>query len=90
MKIEQQTYKSSTLGEIQISFKGRHLLQTLREEIVEAINTGDPKSNWRGISKARGRIAEYIGALERTADRFFLSEVPTADLLRELEKRVSK
>ena len=67
-------YKSSTLGAIPLSFTGRHLLQSLREAVVDAIEHAHkagrdgrviPSNNWHPISLARGKLAQYMSKLER-------------------------
>lgn len=60
-----QTYHSSTLGPITISFTGRSLLHTLREAIVDAIFAGNYNAHGDAVSLARARLARYISTLEK-------------------------
>jgi len=72
--MKQETYHSSTLGDIPLSFTGRRLMQNLREAITEFVRlnwnrvkqgeTADP-NDWRRVSEARGELAKYISWLER-------------------------
>jgi hypothetical protein len=69
--MKQEIYKSSTLGEIPLSFTGRHLLQNLREVITNGIAAsanGQP-IKWDDISIARGKLAQYISKLEQRSER---------------------
>lgn len=66
----QEVYKSSTMGNIPLSFTGRHLLQSLREAFTEYLDAiQKPGSvqykDWTRVSEARGRIAKYMSDLER-------------------------
>lgn len=73
----QEIYHSSTMGDIPLSFTGRHLLQALREAIIErdqkVINEYGMRLNptgpghfghWDEVSRTRGRIAKYMSELE--------------------------
>lgn len=88
---EKSVYKSTTMGDIPLSFTGRHLLQTLREEIqdyVEQFRNRQPhERSWDGLSKARGKLAKYMSDLEKKAEKFFLRDVPQIDLDMELARR---
>jgi len=63
--MKQEIYTSSTKGEIPLSFTGRHLLQSLREAIIEAIDKEDYNINADQLSRIRGDIAQYMSTLER-------------------------
>lgn len=73
--MRQEVYKSTTGGDIPLSFTGRHLLQTLREAITKAIM----KQNWHedadAISRAREAIARYISDLERKGNEMALARL---------------
>lgn len=96
---ENSVYKPSREGAkpIPLSFTGRHLLQSLREEIVEYTRlrtqearaglNGSPLNAWQGLSRVRERIAQYMSELERRSSSFFLKDVPTDQLDKELESR---
>lgn len=85
--IKQEIYVSSTLGEIPLSFTGRHLMQSLREAIVEALP--ENREYIQALSIARGKLAEYISSLERRLNKLDdLSSISTIDLTRELIKRL--
>jgi hypothetical protein len=95
---EKSVYKPSREGakEIPLSFTGRHLLQSLREAVTDALSGAhergtkhlphDP-NKWIPISRARERIAQYMSDLEKKAGEFFLREVPFNDLALELGRR---
>ncbi len=71
MSEEQQIYHSSTLGKIPLTFTGRHLMQSLREAIQDAIalrHYGD------ALSHARGKLAQYISKLEKDVKRLKAAE----------------
>jgi len=59
-----EVYKSSTHGEIPLSFTGRHLLQTLRSAATAAIANGNWHHDCNALSKARGELALYMSRLE--------------------------
>lgn len=77
---EKSVYHSSTMGEIPLSFTGRHLLQSLREEIQELLGKRydqglkDGKGaarqhttaerEWEPLSRVRGKLAKYMSDLE--------------------------
>jgi hypothetical protein len=69
----QEVYKSSTMGNIPLSFTGRHLMQSLREAIQDLVRdvhqdgmpTKSNKEAWEPLSRARGRIAQYMSDLEQ-------------------------
>lgn len=63
---KQEVYHSSTLGPIPLSFTGRHLLQALRTEFTDLVAAAkDGKIvDWQAVSRARGRIAQYMSQLE--------------------------
>lgn len=89
---EQSVYKPSRAGAraIPLSFTGRHLLQSLREAIIDAISDGDFMARGGAVSNARERIAQYMSDLERkkgTPEVFFLHNVSDTQLLDECEKR---
>jgi len=93
---KQEIYNSSTMGPIPLSFTGRHLLQSLREEIqmlvsdsVDAAKRGCvPKLNaWEPVSRARGRLAKYMSGLEKKQNAPVLSAVSDKDLLDEVRRR---
>lgn len=87
---KQETYQSSTLGEIPLSFTGRRLLQNLREE-VEDLLRGAPSvttDEWKPLSRARGKLALYISKLEQIKPD--LTQVPDAILLEEVGRRFYK
>lgn len=62
--MKQEIYNSSTHGEIPLSFTGRHLLQTLREAIEDAVSAEDYKVNAQAVSRARAQLAHYMSHLE--------------------------
>lgn len=65
--MKREVYNSSTLGPIPLSFTGRRLLQNLREEIEEFVEerlTVGKGTSWEGISRARGKLAQYMSKLE--------------------------
>lgn len=76
--MKQEIYRSEALGEIPLSFTGRHLLQSLRETIDEYTKktlrrhgadmfTEVPHSaeDWKPLSIARGKLAQYMSKLEQ-------------------------
>jgi hypothetical protein len=72
--MKQETYHSSTLGNIPLSFTGRRLLQNLREafsnytvKVIVATkrNQMEAPTSWQPVSVARGELAQYISGLER-------------------------
>lgn len=92
-------YRSTTLGDIPLSFTGRHLLQTLRECVADALAAGDTNVNAGALSRARGRLAQYMSKLEdKSKDNTgftdgmpnyeaFMSELTNEQLKHELDKR---
>lgn len=74
-------YKSSTMGNIPLSFTGKHLLQSEREAVQDLLKkTYDngyadgtkqarkftaPGRDWEPLSVARGRIAQRMSELEK-------------------------
>jgi len=62
--IEQQTYKSATMGPIKLSRRGKDLLVGNREAIQRAVGKSDYNANGMEVSKSRGMIAQYISELE--------------------------
>lgn len=71
---KQEVYHSSTLGPIPLSFTGRRLMQNLRDAFqemlkisCEAAKRGQvrPASDWEDVSKARGKLAQYMSQLEK-------------------------
>lgn len=95
--VSREVFRSSTMGDIPLSFTGRHLLQALRDEMTELLegvkkraargSTLTLEGDWEPLSRARGRIAKYMSELEKKAERFFLGEVSATDLRDELVKR---
>jgi hypothetical protein len=85
-EMTQEIYNSSTLGPIPLSFTGRRLMQNLREAFVDAITAAkrDGFVEWEEISRARGKLAEYISKLERR------NEPPFYERLAALELEVKK
>jgi hypothetical protein len=78
--MSKEVYKSSTLGEIPLSFTGRHLLQNLREAVQKLLSEReeelrkDPSAwrnteYWKEVSLARGKLAEYMSKLEEKTER---------------------
>lgn len=90
---EKSVYHSSTLGDIPLSFTGRHLLANLREafeDYIKELRTRPAYAltpSWEPVSKARGKLAKYMSQLEAKAERFFLKDVPTDQLEKELASR---
>lgn len=86
---ERSVYKSSTGVEVPLSFTGKHLLQSLREAIQDALvkryNEGladgrhhareftAPGRAWEPISKARLAIAQHMSKLEGRTEELKLS-----------------
>ena len=72
-----EIYTSSTLGEIPLSFTGRHLLQSLREAITEALEEqakgGAPGFVYdlhdQAISRIRGKLAKRMSHLEQRIEQ---------------------
>lgn len=71
---KQEVYHSSTLGPIPLTFTGRRLMQNLREAVqellqkrVEQTKRGQvgSQNDWEDVSKARGKIAQYMSELEK-------------------------
>lgn len=67
--IKQEVYKSTTLGEIPLSFTGRRLLANLRDAEDEAIATGDRETNHEALSVARAKIAKYMSNMEKAQNK---------------------
>lgn len=87
---KQETYQSTTLGAIPLSFTGRRLMQNLREEIEDLLR-GAPSvtsDEWKPLSRARGKLALYISDLERAKPD--ITQVPDAILLEEVGRRFYK
>jgi hypothetical protein len=94
---KQETYTcSATKQTVALSFTGRHLLQNLREAMVEALMKGTYDANYKAISRARYAIAAYMGKLEFEAhlEKHFLAanppdltKIPTLELIEELRRR---
>lgn len=72
----QEVYHSSTLGPIPLSFTGRRLMQNLRDAFQEMLKVSceaakrgqvRPASDWEDVSKARGKLAQYMSQLEKRA-----------------------
>ena len=86
-KAKQETYQSSTLGAIPLSFTGRRLLQNLREEVEDLLKgrASIVSDEWKPLSRARGKLALYISELE--AARPDLTQVPDSILLEEIGRR---
>jgi hypothetical protein len=93
---KQEIYRSSTLGPIPLSFTGRHLLQTLRDEMQRLINKLQEQqgcyhtNDWKPVSEARGRIAEYMSKLEQRvppSPADVLQKLCDADLIGEFLRR---
>jgi hypothetical protein len=96
---KQEVYKSSTMGPIPLSFTGRHLLQSLREAVQDMIAKSDERVrrgqisslDWEPVSRARGRIAQYMSQLER---KNIPADLPTdaqmAEMLRKQEFEVCR
>lgn len=82
-------YRSTTLGDIPLSFTGRHLLQTLRECVADALAAGDTNVNAGALSRARGRLAHYMSKLEQKHQTTFLCELTNEQLKQELDKRLT-
>lgn len=86
---EQSVYKPSRAGAkpIPLSFTGRHLLQSLREAVMDAVAAGDWHAHGGAVSRVRERIAQRMSELERKCERFFLGDVSTDQLSEELRLR---
>lgn len=63
--IEQQTYKSATMGPIALSKRAKDLLVQNREAIQAAVGQRDYNAAGMQVSKSRGLIAQYISELEQ-------------------------
>ena len=94
--MSKEIYHSSTLGPIPLSFMGRHLLQSLREAVTDlqaAAANGKPV-DYKAVSLARGRLAQYISRLEEQPERPRAYEArlntTTREGLFEREQRLSK
>lgn len=66
--MSQEVYKSTTMGNIPLSFTGRHLLQSLREAVTDAIVAKNQNAYNDALSRARGRIAQYMSELEKKSN----------------------
>jgi len=87
--MKQEIYTSSTKGEIPLSFTGRHLLQSLREAIIEAIDEQDMGVNANHLSRVRAQVAEYMSILERKSiqlEHIFKENSVLRERLAELSK----
>lgn len=86
---ESSVYKPSRKGArpIPLSFTGRHLLQALREAVVDAVAAGDWHAHGGAVSRVRERIAQYMSDLEKKTERFFLGDVSDTQILDECERR---
>jgi hypothetical protein len=62
--MSQEIYKSTTHGNIPLSFEGRRLLQNLRYAATAAIENGFWRYDDNALSKARGELALYMSKLE--------------------------
>lgn len=62
--IEQQTYKSATMGPIKLSKRGKDLLIENRDAIQTAVGRGNYNAAGQVVSVSRGKIAQYISELE--------------------------
>lgn len=82
-------YKPSRKGArpIPLSFTGRHLLQSLREAVIRAISAGDWHVDADRVSTVREQLAQYMSELEAKASRFFLKDVPSDSMIKELNSR---
>lgn len=88
---EQQVYTSSTRGPIPLSFTGRHLMQSLREAIADAINQQSYDCEGQQLSRARGRLVKYISHLERRLlKKPSLKDFTICDLTEELYRRIAQ
>lgn len=87
---KQETYKSSTLGDIPLSFTGRRLLQNLREEIEDLYKGRATivSDEWKPLSRARGKLALYISELEQAKPD--ITQIPDSILLEEVGRRFYK
>jgi hypothetical protein len=88
-KVRQEIYQSATMGDIPLSFTGRHLLQSLREAIHEAIAASDYSCfGTHKVSEARGRLAKYISKLEQQSTK--LSSISDSQLIAEMSRRLEE
>jgi hypothetical protein len=70
-------YKSSTGVQVPLSFTGKHVLQNLREAMMEALKSAydhgargtSNLQDWDPLSKARLAIAQHISGLENKSER---------------------
>lgn len=99
-ELTQEVYKSSTLGPISLSFTGRRLMQNLREAVSDYMG-GQTAVSYHDLSKARGKIAQYISSLEKFKIRALaqeklarnnpdLSTITDTELVAELNRRLNK
>ena len=72
---KQETYQSSTHGDIPLSFTGRRLLANEREAVNRAIETKDYSVDDMQLSRVRGDIAQYMSKLEQRDAPSFWSAV---------------
>ncbi len=63
------TYNSHTDGPIELSYRGKGLLQAEREAVMETINAGSFTANDYALSRARAALARYMGELESRVER---------------------
>lgn len=81
--VKQEIYTcSATKEEIPLSFTGRHLLQNLREAIINWDRHG-----WTQLSLARAALASYMSKLERKDS---LREASIEELLEEIGNRMKQ
>lgn len=63
--IEQQTYKSATMGPIRLSKRAKELLVENRDAIQHAVGRGDYNAAGMVVSRSRGKLAQYLCELEQ-------------------------
>lgn len=63
--IEQQVYKSATMGPIKLSQYAKGLLLVNRDAIQTAIGRGNYNASGMAVSASRGKIAQYMSELEQ-------------------------
>jgi hypothetical protein len=62
---KQETYQSSTHGNIPLSFTGRRLLANERDAVENAIKEGSFTADNMQLSRVRGELAQYMSKLEQ-------------------------
>lgn len=78
--VKQELYHCTATGEdIPLSFTGRHLLQNLREAIMDLSGIYSSR-----VSEARGALAKYMSRLER---RDTLKAASLQELVAEMQRR---